>query len=317
MSVYIECVPNISEGRRMEVVDAVVAEVENISGAYLLDRSSDGDHNRSVLTFAGEPDPVGEAAFRVVRKAAGMIDLTKHEGKHPRMGATDVVPFVPIGEARMEHCIRIAANVANRIGSELEIPVFMYESAATREDRRNLASVRKGQFEGLREEIGKNPDRKPDFGPERIHPTAGATAVGAREFLIAYNINLKSDNIQAAKQIAKEIRESSGGLPAVKGIGLMLDELGVAQVSMNLVNYKVTSMETVYAEIERRAKEEFGIEILESELIGLMPQGAYSEGLEERLKIRDFSQDQIVEVCLQKAVERDTRLGRSPHTHGS
>jgi glutamate formiminotransferase len=304
MGLYIECVPNISEGRRMEVVGAVATKVEAVKGAYLLDKSSDADHNRSVITFAGEPDAVGEAAFQVVRKAAQLIDLTKHEGKHPRMGATDVVPFVPLGEAQMEHCIRIAANVANRIGSELEIPVFMYEQAATREDRCNLANVRRGQFEGLREEIGTNPDRKPDFGPERIHPTAGATAVGAREFLIAYNVNLASDNIDAAKKIAKDIRESSGGLPAVKAMGLFLPELGIAQVSMNLVNFRATSMETVYGEIERRASEEFGIEILESELIGLMPEAAYSPGLEDKLKIRDFKPDMIVEVRLRSAIAK-------------
>ena len=302
MGLYIECVPNISEGRRTEVVSAVAAEVEAAKGAYLLDRSSDADHNRSVLTFAGEPDAVGDAAFRIVKKAAELIDLTKHEGKHPRMGATDVVPFVPLGEARMEHCIRVAANVAGRVGGELEIPVFMYEQAATREDRRNLANVRRGQFEGLRDEIGKNPDRKPDFGPERIHPTAGAVAVGAREFLIAYNVNLKSDNVEAAKKIAKDIRESSGGLPSVKAIGLFLPELGVAQVSMNLVNFRATSMETVYAEIERRAKDEFAIEVFESELIGLMPEAAYSAGLEDRLKIRGFKPDMIVEVRLRGAI---------------
>ena len=302
MGLYIECVPNISEGRRTEVVGAVAAEVEATKGAYLLDRSSDADHNRSVLTFAGEPDAVGDAAFRVVKKAAELIDLTKHEGKHPRMGATDVVPFVPLGEAQMEHCIRIAANVAGRVGGELEIPVFMYEQAATREDRRNLANVRRGQFEGLRDEIGKNPDRKPDFGPERIHPTAGAVAVGAREFLIAYNVNLKSDDVEAAKKIAKDIRESSGGLPSVKAIGLFLPELGVAQVSMNLVNFRATSMETVYAEIERRAKDEFAIEVFESELIGLMPEAAYSAGLEDRLKIRGFKPDMIVEVRLRGAI---------------
>jgi glutamate formiminotransferase len=302
MGLYIECVPNISEGRDLEVVSTVAAEVEAVKGAYLLDKSSDADHNRSVITFAGEPDAVGEAAFRLVNRAASLIDLSKHEGKHPRMGATDVVPFIPLGEAQMEHCIRIAANVASRVGKELEIPVFMYEQAATREDRRNLASVRKGQFEGLREDIGTNPDRKPDFGPERIHPTAGATAVGAREFLIAYNVNLKSDNIEAARKIAKDIRESSGGLPAVKAIGLFLPELGIAQVSMNLVNFRATSMEAVYSDIERRAKDEYGIEVLESELIGLMPEAAYSQGLEDRLKIRDFKPDQIVEVRLRSAI---------------
>lgn len=302
MGLYIECVPNISEGRTMEVVNAVAAQVGTVPGAYLLDKSSDADHNRSVLTFAGEPDAVGEAALRVMKQAAELIDLTKHEGKHPRMGATDVVPFVPLGEARMEHCIRIAANVASRAGRELNIPVFMYEQAATREDRRNLADVRRGQFEGLREEIGTNPDKKPDFGPEKIHPTAGATAVGAREFLIAYNVNLKSENVEAAKKIAKDIRESSGGLPAVKAIGLFLPELGIAQVSMNLVNFRATSMETVYEEIERRAKEEFAIEVLESELIGLMPEAAYSPGLEDKLKIRDFKPDMIVEVRLRSAI---------------
>jgi glutamate formiminotransferase len=303
---YIECVPNVSEGRRPEIVAAIASQVSATKGAYLLDVSSDSDHNRSVITFAGTPSGVAQAAFAVANKAAELIDLNKHKGKHPRMGAVDVIPFIPLSGAVMEDCIKLAVDTGSRIGRELGIPVFLYEYAATRPERRDLARIRQGEFESLREEIGRNPGKTPDFGPNRIHPTAGAVAVGAREFLIAFNVNLKTSDLRIARAIAKKIRAKDGGLPAVKSLGLFLPEKGVAQVSMNLVNFRITSMEKVYSEIEKEARN-YGVEILESELIGLIPQAAYSEGLEKRLKIANFSPDQIVEVRLTQAVKRETQ----------
>jgi glutamate formiminotransferase len=301
---YIECVPNVSEGRRPEIVTAIASQVNATRGAYLLDVSSDSDHNRSVITFAGTPSAVAKAAFAVAKKAAELIDLTKHEGGHPRMGAVDVIPFIPLSGAAIEDCIKLAVDTGERIGRELRIPVFLYEFAATRPDRRDLARVRQGEFESLREEIGKNPEKTPDFGPNRIHPTAGAVAVGAREFLIAFNVNLKTPDLRVARAIAKKIRAKDGGLPAVKSLGFFLPEKGVVQVSMNLVNFRITSMERVYSEIEKEARK-CGVEILESELIGLIPQAAYSEGVEKRLKITNFSPDQIVEIRLAEAIKRE------------
>lgn len=303
---YIESVPNISEGRRGEVIDAVVDALMEVEGVYLLDVSSDGDHNRSVITFAGEEGSVAEGAFLLVRKAAELIDLNHHRGSHPRMGATDVLPFIPLKGVEMEDCVRIAENVGRRIGEELEIPVYLYEYAARRPERRNLANIRRGQFEKLRELIGKDPSRVPDFGPNRIHPTAGCMAVGARQFLIAYNVNLRSQDIALAKRIAKTVREKDGGLPGVKALGLWLEEKGVVQVSMNLVDFTKTGIEQVYQEIERLAGEA-GVEIEESELIGLIPEAAYSEGLEERVKMRNFKPDMIVERRLMMMIERGWR----------
>lgn len=299
---YVEAVPNISEGRRLDVVKTVVDALCEVDGVYLLDCSSDADHNRSVITFAGEADAVAEGAFRLVEKAAELIDLRSHSGSHPRMGATDVLPFVPLGGTDMRLCVELAEGVGERIGRELKIPVFLYEKAARTEQRRNLAKVRKGQFEGLRESIGRDASRKPDFGPDAIHPTAGAIAVGARQFLIAYNVNLESEDVELAKEIARKVREKDGGLPAVKAMGLYLKQQGCTQVSMNLVDYTKTGIETVYRRIEELAAEE-GVPVRESELIGLMPEGAYTEGLENRVKLHDFDRDRIVEVRLKRMME--------------
>jgi glutamate formiminotransferase len=306
---YIESVPNISEGRRKEVVDAIADSLCAVNGIYLLDCSSDEDHNRSVITFAGLEEAVKEGAFALVKKSVELIDLRKHKGSHPRMGATDVLPFVPLGDSDMALCVRIANEVGERIGKELGIPVYLYEHAARKEMWRNLANVRKGEFEGLREEIGKNPERKPDFGPEKIHETAGAIAVGARQFLIAYNVNLESKDVGLAKRIAKRIREKDGGLPAVKALGLFLEKQGCAQISINLVDFTKTGIEEVYKEIERLAEKE-GVKIRESELIGLLPQASYSEGLENRVKLRDFTKDRIIEVRLAKMIEQNIKRFR-------
>ena len=294
---FVESVPNISEGRREEVVERVIEALMSVDGVYLLDASSDSDHNRSVITFAGAPEAAAEAAFRLAKEAARLIDLNRHEGGHPRMGATDVLPFVPLSGASMDDCVDLARRVGRRIGDELRIPIYLYERAATRPERRNLADVRRGQFEGLREAIGGDPERSPDFGPERIHPTAGATAVGARQFLIAYNVNLQSEDVHLARRIAGTIREKGGGLPGVKAMGLYLAEQRCAQVSMNLVDFTRTGIERVYGEIEKLAAEA-GVEVRESELIGLMPQAAYTDGLEERVKLRDFTPESVVETRL-------------------
>lgn len=303
---YVEAVPNISEGRRRDVIKAVVDALCEVDGVYLLDYSSDADHNRSVITYAGDAGSVAEGAFRLVKKASELIDMRVHRGSHPRMGATDVLPFVPLGDTDMALCVALAERVGERIGRELGIPVYLYERAARIPERRNLADVRRGEFEGLRKLIGKEPSRRPDLGPEAIHPTAGATAVGARQFLIAFNVNLESQDIALAKRIAKTIRERDGGLPAVKALGLYLKEQNIVQVSMNLVDYTKTGIEEVYKKIEEMATEE-GVSVRESELIGLMPAGAYKEGLEQRVKLRSFSKDRIVEVRLKEMMEKGIR----------
>jgi glutamate formiminotransferase / formiminotetrahydrofolate cyclodeaminase len=311
----VECVPNFSEGRRKDVIEQIADTVRAVKGVNLLGYESDTDHNRSVFTLAGEPEPVMEAAFAACRKAAVLIDLNKHTGEHPRMGATDVIPFIPISDVTMAECVKLAERLGARIGKELNIPVFLYAEAAKREERRNLADVRQGEFEGLREEIGKHSTRTPDFGPERIHATAGATAVGARFFLIAYNVNLDTTDVKLAKRIAKAIREKDGGMPAVKAMGFELKGEGAVQVSMNLVDYRKTSPARAHQRIAELAREG-GVQIKDSEVVGLLPQDAMNVcarqlGMEsgdterlnrfvtETLKLRDFSAaEQVIELKL-------------------
>ncbi len=290
----VECVPNFSEGRRPEIIDEIVAEITKIKGVTLIDKEMDPSHNRAVVTFIGPPQAAKQAAFNSIKKAAELIDLNKHEGEHPRMGACDVCPFIPIQDMTTEECVQLAKELGNKVGEKLEIPVFLYEDAATREDRRNLAKIRKGQFEGLRDLIGKDPDKTPDFGPNRIHPTAGAIAIGARFFLIAYNVNLNTTDVEIAKEIAKAIRESGGGFPNVKGMGFELADRGLSQVSMNMTDYRVTSLATVYKEIERRAAEK-GIEVVESEIVGLIPLPAVVQSFCEMLKVKVWDDKQIIE----------------------
>jgi glutamate formiminotransferase len=282
----VECVPNFSEGRRLEVVDAIVAAAD-VPGVQVLDRTSDASHNRSVITLVGGGEDLVEAAVRMARTAAQRIDLREHSGEHPRMGATDVVPFVPVSGVGMERCVELARLRRRRLGDELGIPVFLYEAAATRPERKNLAHVREGQFEGLRERIGSDAARAPDFGPARIHPSAGATAVGARKFLIAYNVNLASSDVKLAKSIAKAIREKDGGFPCVKAMGFHLADRDLAQVSMNMTDYETTSLLTVYEAIERLAGEA-GVQPLESELVGLAPAAALPGDVAARIRLRDF-----------------------------
>ena len=294
----VECVPNFSEGRRADVVDAIVEAIRDAGAVKVLDREMDASHHRAVVTFAGPIPEVEKAAFAGAARARERIDLNRHQGEHPRMGATDVLPFVPVRGTTMEACVALARRVGRRIGAELEIPVFLYEEAATRPERRNLADVRSGEFEGLRERIGKDPARHPDFGPPRIHPTAGATAVGARFFLIAFNVNLASEDVKLAKSIAKQIRERDGGLRCVKALDFFLEERKVAQVSMNLTNYSVMPIEKAFAEIERLARAA-GVGILESELVGLAPRAALPDGAAERVKLAGFDpRRQILEELL-------------------
>ena len=289
----IECVPNFSEGRRIEVVDEIAAAVAGVSGVTLLDRQSDGHHNRSVVTFVGEAAATAEAAFRAVATAADLIDLNRHEGAHPRFGATDVVPFVPVRGDDMAACVETAHRLGARIGAELEIPVYFYEDAARRPERRNLADVRRGEFEGLRAEIGRDPDRAPDEGPAAVHPQAGAVAVGARPPLIAYNVNLNSQDLELARRIAGEIRERDGGLPCVKAIGLALDD-GV-QVSMNLTDFRRTSILTAFEAVRSRAAAA-GAAVRDSEVVGLLPEDAVTSLAREVLLAPALTRSQVLEA---------------------
>jgi glutamate formiminotransferase len=272
MAKLVECVPNFSEGRRPEVIDAIAARVRDTDGVHLLDRTSDRDHNRSVLTFAGPAASVTDAMEAAVDEALARIDMNEHEGQHPRIGAVDVIPFVPLGETTIDECVELARDFGRRIAERFDLPVYLYARAATRSTREVLADIRKPQYEGLRGLI-EEPEHQPDFGPARLHPTAGAVAVGARPFLIAYNINLRSRDVELAKNIARRVRERSGGLPRVQALGLWLEDLGCAQVSMNLLDHTVTPMWRVWEEVRNLAADE-GVELLESELIGLCPLAA-------------------------------------------
>ena len=271
MSRIIECVPNFSDGRDPVVIEALRAAIEQAPGVRLLDVQSDAAHHRSVFTFIGAPEAVSEAAFRATRVAAERIDLNHHRGEHPRMGATDVVPFVPVDGVTMDECVALARALGERVGTELGIPVFLYARAATRPDRESLPGIRRGGFEGLREQIGRDPNKAPDFGPHRIHSTAGCTAVGARPFLVAYNIYLDSPDVAAADAIAKEIRTSSGGLPALQAKGF--DVNGKAQVSMNLLDIDVTPPAAVFAAVSEKAAAR-GLTVWKSEIVGLIPERA-------------------------------------------
>jgi len=290
----VECVPNFSEGRRKEVIDEILKAAQSVQEITVLDCESDANHNRMVLTFVGPPEAVKEAALSSSAKAIELIDLTKHTGEHPRMGAVDVVPFVPLREVSMDDCVILAREFAKELSARFSLPIFLYENAATREDRRNLADVRHGQFEGLREQIGTDPAKKPDFGPEKIHPTAGATAVGARPVLIAYNVNLETEDLSIAKKIAKRVRERDGGFPAVKALGFQLKDRSLVQVSMNLTDYTRTSMHTVFDAISQYAKE-YGVRVVESEIVGLVPLEALTLASVHYLSLSNFNSNQIIE----------------------
>lgn len=301
----IECVPNFSEGRNPETIDAIVASIQSVPGTMVLHRTSDWDHNRTVVTFAGREESVLESAIRATAVAAARIDLHKHRGVHPRLGALDVLPFIPLDGATIQDCIAIAHRAGERIWSELGIPVYFYEAAAKHAHRRRLEDVRRGEFESLRLEVHTEHGKRPDIGGPHLHPTAGAVIVGARKFLIAYNINLGTSDLTVAKEIARSIRASSGGLPAVKALGLALPSRGLVQVSMNLTDFEQTGVDTVFLEVARLAREH-GIEIVESELIGLMPRHAFEQAGARLLKLKDFESQRIVENRIQ-ALQSETQ----------
>jgi glutamate formiminotransferase/formiminotetrahydrofolate cyclodeaminase len=296
----IECVPNFSEGRRPEVVAAIRDAIAGVKGAHVLDTSADASHNRCVITFVAPIDTVVDAAFVGMREAQKLIDLTSHSGEHPRMGATDVVPFIPLEGATMEDCVALARQLGERVGRELSIPVFLYERAATRPDRENLADVRRGEFEGLRDEIGKTPQRTPDFGPPAVHATAGAVAIGARPFLVAYNVYLgPAANMPIAKEVAKSVRGSVGGLRYVKGLAFEVD--GQAQVSMNLVDTEKTPMHQAYDMVKMEA-EARGVTPTWSELVGLVPERALFEAAARHVRLRNFTPDMVLERKVRSAI---------------
>jgi glutamate formiminotransferase len=294
MNRLIECVPNFSEGRDLAKVDALVEAMSGVAGAWVLDRTSDADHNRSVITLAGKPEAVAEAVIRGAGKGAKLIDMTRQTGVHPRIGATDVIPFVPLEGVSMDECAALARHTGQELWDRYRIPVYFYEAAATRPERVNLENVRKGQFEGLREEAPRNPGRSPDIGGPRLHPTAGATAVGARKFLIAYNIYLNASDVSVAMEIARTIRSSSGGLPNVKAIGVEMKSRGLAQVSINLTDFEVTPPHRVFEMVQREA-ERRGYGVAGSEIIGLVPRKAIELSRKYDLQLENFSPAQVLE----------------------
>jgi glutamate formiminotransferase len=291
MRTLVECVPNFSEGRDKAKVDAIIEAVK-MDGVFLLDREMDADHNRCVITLVGEREPMMEAVLRGVGKAAELIDLTKHQGAHPRLGATDVVPFIPIEGVALEDCIQMARQVGEQIFKRYKIPVYLYEAAASRPERTNLENVRRGQFEGLRAEIETNDARRPDYGEPRIHPTAGATVVGARKFLVAYNVYLNTTDVDIAKRVAKAVRFSTGGLRFVKGMGIPVR--GLAQVSMNLTDTEQTPIARVFEYVKREAAR-YGVTPLSSEIVGLIPKKALEDASEWFLQIENFDSSMILE----------------------
>jgi glutamate formiminotransferase / formiminotetrahydrofolate cyclodeaminase len=296
----VECIPNFSEARRPEVVEAIIDAIAAVEGVNILDRHSDMDHNRTVITFVGHPDRVEEAAFQAIAKAAELIDLDQHQGEHPRIGAADVVPFVPISGISMVECVEMARQLGARVGEQLKIPVYLYEEAATHPDRVNLENIRRGQYETLKQEIGKNPAREPDFGPSSV-TGAGATVIGARQPLIAYNVYLTTDDVSIANKIARVIRQSTGGLRYVKAMGVMVE--GLAQVSMNLTNFRRTSMARV-VEMIRREASRYGVSVHHSELVGLVPNEALVDAAVWYLQMDQFEPDQVLETRLYAAASQ-------------
>jgi len=287
----VECIPNFSEGRDQKVIDALLDSIRTVKGVRVLDQHADSDHNRTVITYLGNPPAVEEAAFRAIKTAAALIDMDRHQGEHPRIGATDVVPFVPIQDMTVEECVQMAERLADRVANELEIPVYLYEDAARKPDRTNLENIRKGQYEGLKDAIKDDPERTPDFGPSELG-RAGATVIGARAPLIAFNVYLNCDDVSIARKIARTVRFSSGGLRFVKAMGVLVD--GLAQVSMNLTNFNKTAIPQV-VELIRREAQRYGVQVHHSELVGLIPQKALVDSAVWYLQLDQFENDQILE----------------------
>ena len=295
MSKLVECVPNFSEGRRPEVIEAIAEEVRQVANVKLLDVKADPSHNRVVVTFVGEPQAVKQAAFNCCKKAAELIDMEKHHGEHPRIGATDVIPFIPVKNVSMEECAQLADELAQEIAVKLNIPVYLYEEAAKIPGRKALPDIRKGQYEGLKTEISK-PERRPDYGPAQLHPTAGATVVGARQFLIAYNINLDTSDVNIAKKIANSIREAKGGYKYVRAMGVtvQIGDRDIAQVTINMVNYQGTPLFRVFETVKSEAAR-YGVNVLGSEIIGLTPMQALLDAAEFYLRLDGFDRKQVLE----------------------
>lgn len=297
MDRMVECVPNFSEGRDSAVVQALVEAVTSVPDVFLLDRTMDADHHRSVLTFAGAPEALAQAAYRAIRTAADLIDLRRHAGVHPRIGAADVVPFVPLRGASMDDCVRLARLVGRKVGAELGIPVFLYGEAAALPDRAGLEAVRKGGPEGLAVRMASDPAWRPDYGPSELHQTAGAVAIGARPALVAFNVNLATTDLSVAESIARSVRQSSGGLPCVKAMGVPLASRGLVQVSMNLTDYRVTSMDKAFQAVKVEAARR-GVGIAESELVGLAPSAALDSATAEGVQLKRFDPMQVLEAKL-------------------
>lgn len=303
MERVVECVPNFSEGRDPRVVESLVEAVESVPGAVVLGTHIDPDHNRSVVTFVAPPETVVEAAVRIVARASELIDLSRHAGQHPRMGVCDVLPFVPVRGLSVEECVTLAHEAGRRIWDELNIPVYFYESAALRPERRNLADVRRGGFELLREQIATVLERAPDVGEPRVHPTAGACIVGVRPLLIAYNVTLKTGDLGIAKRIARAVRERDGGLLHLKALGFELESRGVVQVSMNLTSYERTNLHQAFEAVQREA-EKLGVEVLASEVVGLVPRDALYAAAAHFLKLENYTPDVVLENRIAAALER-------------
>jgi glutamate formiminotransferase len=306
MQTIIECVPNFSEGRDVQKVETIICALLDGRDVYLLDKEMDADHNRCVVTFVGTRQSVGEAALRGIGKAAELIDLNQQQGAHPRLGAADVVPFIPISGVTLEECVRVAEWVAEEAWRRFKIPTYLYEAAARKPERKNLENIRRGQFEGVREEVRTNPERHPDFGEAALHPTAGATVVGARKFLIAYNINLNTPEVALAKAIAKKIRASSGGFPCVKAMGVELKSRNLGQVSMNLTDFETTSITTVFDAVRQEAADH-GVDVVGSEIVGLVPRQALEDAAVQYLKVENYHPQLVFENRLDQIIREQTQ----------
>lgn len=296
MAKLVECVPNFSEGRRPEVIAAIAGEVSKVAGVKLLNVNSDASHNRTVVTFIGEPQAAKLAAFNACAKAAELIDMEQHQGEHPRVGATDVVPFIPVSEVTMEECVQLANELGKEIAEKLNIPVYLYEAAAKTPARVKLPDVRKGEYEGLKTAIS-NPERHPDYGPAHMHPSAGATVVGARQFLIAYNINLSTSDVTIAKKIASSIREAKGGYKYCRAMGVMIEDRNMAQVTINMVDYTGTPLHRVFETVKSEAAR-YGVNVIGSEIVGMVPLQALVDTADFYLRLEGFDRKQVLEENL-------------------
>ncbi len=308
MQQIVECVMNVSEGRDTLKLEAIAREIETVPSAFLLDHSADPDHHRTVFSFIGTPSSIFDASFAAVKKAGQLIDMREHQGVHPRIGAVDVVPFVPVQNVSMKECVAVAHRLGRKIAQTLQIPVYLYAEAALRPDREDLSTIRTDQFEGLHEQIKSDPRRKPDLGPDCLHPTAGATVVGARQPLIAFNIYLNTSNVGRAREIAGLIRESEGGLPGVKALGFYIERKGLVQVSMNVTHYRKTSLLNIFKRVQKEARR-LQTEPVSSEIIGLVPQDAINPRTIRTLHLENFHPGQILENRIAEVMNNASRLG--------